>query len=206
MSLNKFLRAIADGKASVRRIGSVNVAKDANPHGVADAIKDRNLAVDLSQEGQQLFLVGQSDSAITRLCESIVLEDSLGNVWGLVSDLGNIAEIYRHQKEYDKAENIFVWLRVKVEQLAQKIPSDRPLPTDLSSSYEFRDYHLLYGQHTHGLALVYVQTGRQNLALELIPDILRAYEIAQDYDRLQTALHLDKWLREQIDTNPSSTS
>jgi hypothetical protein len=192
MSLRSFIRSILDGKSSPRRIGSVTVAEDADRYNLVAAIKDQDTAKSLSLAAQSLFLAGFPDAAVTKLCESIVLEDSIGNMWGLVSDLGNIAEIWRHGGKYDKAEEIFIWLRLKVEALiAKPDPRSDYAPTE----HELRDYWLLYGQHTHGLALVYVSTKRLGLANDLVPEMLNAYEKAGNPDGVRTATELRSWLK-----------
>jgi hypothetical protein len=194
MDFNSIARRILSREASVQRIGSIPVAPEANPYGVVEAMEMRNQAECLSTQGQDFFRKGQPNRAITCLCQSIVLEDAIGNMWGLISDLGNIAEIYRHCQEYEKAENIFVWLRVKDQQLIDRANSFVPQSENKAPEYEANDYHLLYGQHTEGLARVYIATNRRKLARPLMPEVLTSYRIAQRSDRILTATDLDDWL------------
>lgn len=196
MNFKSIAKSILSGEASVRRIGSVRVAGDSERHGVVEAMEMLDQAKDLSRRGQEFFLQGEPDRAITCLCQSIVLEDAIGNMWGLASDLGNIAEIYRHCREYEKAENIFEWLRIRDQQLINKGQRSVPQTENEPSDHEFNDYHLLYAQHTEGLARVYIATGRRKLAVPLMAEILNSYRIAQRGDRIQTATDLDNWLRE----------
>jgi tetratricopeptide (TPR) repeat protein len=188
------------GKASVEQIGSARVAEDANPQGVVSALETARRAQEFSMMAKKLWKAGRLEEAVQSLGQSVVLEESNGNLYGVVSDLGNIATIYRDMHRYGDAEDILVWLRTKDEQLIEQPTAASGLRDIGLSETQRQDYQLLYGLHTEGLARVYIATLRLELAAPLVDEAVSAYQKAKSRDHIEGAEELQRWVRKKLES------
>ena len=199
--LKELIKKILAGKTSVNRIGSARVALGADPSGVVVALETAALAEEFARSAKELRRKGEVEAAIQGFCRSVVLEEFVGNLWGISSDLGNVAEIYRDLKKYDIAEEIYVWLRELDEHLINEPAQVGDLRKLETPDEQMQDYRLLFGLHSEGLAMVYVATGRYPLAMKLIPEIERSYETAGRKDDLSRVHDLRTWLQRASKTS-----
>jgi hypothetical protein len=200
MNFKDLMNKILLGNASVEQIGSTRVANDANPQGVVSALETARRAQEFSMMAKNLWKAGRLEEAVQSLGQSVVLEESIGNLYGVVSDLGNIAAIYRDMHRYGDAEDILVWLRTKDEQLIEQPTAAGGLRDIGLSETQRQDYQLLYGLHTEGLARVYISTLRLELAAPLVDEAVSAYQKAKSRDHIEGAEELQRWVRKKLES------
>jgi hypothetical protein len=198
MDLSGMKKKLLSGEP-IERIGSSRVAPDADREGLAVAIENAELALQFARMAEHALGRGDPESAIYTYCQSIVFEESINNIWGICSDLGNVAEIYRLMGVYDKAEEIYVWLRMKDTELQVEPPEGTGLRPIAVPERQIKDYFMLHALHTEGLARVYIATGRKSSAIALMDEMINSYTKAEKKDALDRGLGLWRWLETHLD-------
>jgi hypothetical protein len=192
ISLRELLRKVRSGEAEVQRLGSTRVAADADKGGVASAMENDLLAQSFSSRAKRLSLEGDTSGALHWLCQSIVIQESTGNISGICSDLGNMANIYLQRQEYKIAKEIFTWLRkIDFELINEPSQIGNLRELDLPE-HQLRECNLMYGLHSEGLARVYIAMNEPVLAFALIDEIKQSYEKAGRPDLVAKAGELMK--------------
>ena len=192
LSLKDMLRKIASGDAKVTGIANVDVPDGADSDAVIAAITNTDQARQLSSRGLALAQNGQFEEAIVTLHESVAVEESLGNTWGIASDLGNIGECYRELKQWKQAEEVFRRaLRLVGQMLAdlERSPERKP-----STNFQIQDCHRMYGLDSEGLSRTLIAVGRAKEAAPIVEEAIQAYDSANAEHEGMLARRLRDWL------------
>jgi tetratricopeptide (TPR) repeat protein len=193
-NFENIVRGILDQEIQVLQIGSVRVSPNAKPVNLVIALETRQQAHDLSTKGREFTLMGDFDSALAAFRQSIVLEESLGNYWGIASDLGNMAEIYRQARDYDRAENLLVWLREFDQSLIHEFFA-RPRDFTEGRREQLKDYYLLFGMHSESLLRIYLATDRAQFASQIAAEMIDSYENTGEREPIIRARDLIEFLK-----------
>jgi tetratricopeptide (TPR) repeat protein len=187
MSLRDLISKLVSGDAKIKRIGSLTVAPNASPEGVAAAVEIADRATKLSQQAKLLTQQNRWAEAAVYLQQSIVLEDSIGNKYGMASDLGNLAGIYVKLNQHEKAKGAYETALKISKALLDGLPALHARMGTPGSLAEFErsDYSVMYGMHLEGFARCLIASNLQSardhalLALDAYRNGNSAVHIAQ---------------------------
>lgn len=193
MDFKEFCSKIASKEIVVKGINGINVADNADPNNVAKAVEMAKQADQLSQQAKSLFMQNRFEEATTYLAQSIVLEDSLGNLFGVASDLGNLANIYLEMGKVDEAiagfeKAIEIDVRLLVE-LFNRHVSNHTTPVDLVVENK-----LMQGLHLEGLARCLIKKKQFISAAKKTTEAIKAYREARSSSHEAQAQELLTWL------------
>jgi tetratricopeptide (TPR) repeat protein len=180
MDLKELLPKVHSGKVRVKQIGSISVADSANPSGVAIALETSQLAKESSKRAKMLWQEGRLEEAASALLQSIVFEDTIGNKYGIASDLGNLATIYSFTGTLEKAKAIYIKALELSGRLIEELPERQKhlgTPPEIAIS-ELREYQLLHGLHLEGLSRCLVSLGNLKDAQDHLKQAMNVYQKA----------------------------
>ena len=162
---DRVLSSIATGELVVSRIGSVGVAKGANPAGVASAMRAKHEAQEYARAGLQEKQRGRYSSALQLFMNSLAIEDDIGDFFGMASDLGNLADVYRLGGNPEKALVGFERALAIDEELARSLPAlynSKRVP-DATQVQELGEANYMRALHFEGKARCLMDLGREGI-------------------------------------------
>jgi tetratricopeptide (TPR) repeat protein len=199
VSMKDLISKLLKGEATLTQIGSITVAKNANPEGVATAVKTADQATKLSQQAKVLMQQNRFAEAATYLQQSVVLEDSIGNKYGMASDLGNLAAMYVKLKQPEKAKDAYKTALKVSKELLDELPARQARlgTTGAHAEFERNDYHTIYGMHLEGLARCLIPSDLAS-AREHTQLALDAYRNGESAVQTAQAQELLDWINRKL--------
>ena len=107
LPIRQVMSRIARGQIKLEWIGSISVAKGANPRGVASASMNAIRAEQLAARAKVYFSEDKYAEAFICQLQSLVIEDSIGNLAGISSDLGNLGQCTGNWASRIKQRSVF---------------------------------------------------------------------------------------------------
>jgi len=198
--LKALIQKIESGEGKIAQIGSVVVGSGADPYGAATAVRISIQATEIAQRGMELWRQGHLEAASTCLVQSLVLEDAIGNLSGISSDLGNLGAIYNDMKIAGKAAAAYRKALQIDAQLLRELPdrADRVGQGPDQVALEHREYKLMEGLHLEGLARSQILRNEFAEARDLVSKALVAYEEAGAERQRAPAQELQTWLLKRL--------
>ena len=194
-SLHDLLKKIDSGEAEVIGVGNAPVTPGANADEMLAAVENASVAQEFSAKGLALARSGHLEEALVALYKSVAMEESVGNTWGIASDLGNIGECHRQLKQWKQAEVVFMRARALVQDLLKQCGASH---SKVPAALEFADYCEMYGKHSEGLARVLIAMGRKKEAVSEVQEAIEGYVGANNVEGALGARKLQAWLSKQL--------
>lgn len=194
MDKDEFLKNIVQGKTTVNMIGSAGVASSANPRGVAAAVQTSLQAKNFSRRAKELLSQGNFDEAAIYLTQSLVLEDSVGNLQGVASDLGNLASICLEKKMHKKAAEGFEKALELDERVLDEMKERQRRDGGNVGLEVVRQCRFMRGIHLEGLARSAIADGQLADATRSAEQALAAFEEVGEREFVTQIKTLLQWL------------
>jgi tetratricopeptide (TPR) repeat protein len=199
-TLQEILAGIARGDIQARQIGSVGVADSADPRNVAGAVKAAADAKDLAALARQFQTQGRLTQAFTCFLQSLVLEDLIGNLYGIASDLGNLADLCLEAKNYAQAAAGFSLAIALDRRLLAELPQrqKRKGIGGAPARQERQEYHFMLGVHLNEYAVCLTEQREMERARSFAEQAMGAFREAGRSDAEAKSRKLLEWISTKL--------